>query len=207
MNITIKIYIFELIKVPKSILQKEFSFFGPNNSFRHQIQHIRVNIDNNLILNYILTFLLTFILSYKVLFDLLCKDENIPLNSHNAIDAKKSFNNIKLHLNIWGSSKLLENLVKYLKGFSSWVNFTRNESETYNGLSTKSMKSFSTVNSVSFFKKPLLSASNEDICLGQHLNNLHRKNIGHLFLAHININYICCKFGQLFDDVKDRLIF
>ena len=54
----------------------------------------------------------------KVLLNL-CKDVNIPLISHSAIDAKRNLNNSKLHLNIRGSRKLQENFVKYLKGFSS----------------------------------------------------------------------------------------
>ena len=46
---------------------------------------------------------------------------------------------------------------------------------------------------------------NEDICFGQHLNNLHRKNIGRIILAHININSICCKFDQLVYGVKGKV--
>ena len=84
-----------------------------------------------------------FILNYKVLFNLLCKEENIPfIISHSAIDVKKNFNDIKLHLNIRGSRKLKENFVKYLKGFSSLISATQNESESFDGLSTKSKESF-----------------------------------------------------------------
>ena len=49
----------------------------------------------------------------------LCKDVNIPLISHSAIDAKRNFNNSKSLLNIRDSRKLQGNFVKYLKGFSS----------------------------------------------------------------------------------------
>ena len=50
---------------------------------------------------------------------------------------------------------------------------------------TKSKKSFSTVSGESFFKERQLIDSNEDNCFVQHLNNLRRKNIGHLILAHL----------------------
>lgn len=50
---------------------------------------------------------------------------------------------------------------------------------------TNSKKSFSTVSGESFFKERQLIDSNEDNCLVQHLNNLRRKNIGHLILAHL----------------------
>ena len=46
------------------------------------------------------------------------------------------------------------------------------------------------------------STSNEYICFGQLLNNPCRKNIGDLILAHININFIRCKFDQLVYGVK-----
>ena len=140
----------------------------------------------------------------KVLLNL-CKDVNIPFISHSATDTKKNLNNSKFHLNIRGSRKFQENFVKYLKGFSSWVNVTRNESEFTDGLSTKSKESLSTANGESFFKEPQLSTSNEDICFGQHLNNLRRKNIGRLILAHININSIRYKFDQLVYGVKGKV--
>ena len=54
----------------------------------------------------------------KILLNL-CKDENIRFISHSAVNAKKNLNNSKLLLDIRGSRKLQENLVKYLKGFSS----------------------------------------------------------------------------------------
>ena len=50
---------------------------------------------------------------------------------------------------------------------------------------TKSKKSFSTVSGESFFKERQLIDSNEDNCFVQHLNNLCRKNIGHLILAQL----------------------
>ena len=93
----------------------------------------------------------------KVLLNL-CKDVNIPFISHSAIDTKKNLNS-KLHLNIRGSRELQENFVKYLKGFSSGDNVTRNESEFSGGLST-----LSTANRESFFKELQLITSNEDIC-------------------------------------------
>ena len=105
-----------------------------------------------------------------------------------------------------GSRKLQENFVKYLKGFSSLDNVTRNESESSDGLSTKSKESLSTANGESFFKEPQLSTSNEDICFGQHLNNLRRRNIGRLILAHININSIRYKFDQLVYGVKRNVL-
>ena len=86
----------------------------------------------------------------------LCKDVNIPFISHSVIDAKRNLNNSKLHLNIRGSRKLQENFVKYLKGFSSWDNVTQNESESSNGLSTKSKESLYTANCESFLKEPQL---------------------------------------------------
>ena len=52
---------------------------------------------------------------------------------------------------------------------------------------------------------PQLSTSNEDICFGQHLNNLRRRSIGHLILAHININSIRYKFDQLVYGVKGKV--
>ena len=94
----------------------------------------------------------------KVLLNL-CKDVNIPFISHSAIKAKRNLNNSKSHLNIRGSRKFLENFVKYLKGFSSCDNVTRNESEFCDGLSTKSKESFSTAFGESFFKEPELSTS------------------------------------------------
>ena len=100
-----------------------------------------------------------------------------------------------------------ENFLKYLKGFSNWVNFTQNESETFDGLSTNAKESFSIINGVNFFKEPQLSALNEDICFGQNLNHRYRKNTGHLILTHININSICYKFDQLVDGLKERLMF
>ena len=136
----------------------------------------------------------------------LCKDVNIPFISHSATDAKRNLNNSKLHLNMRGSRKLQENFVKYLKGFSSLDNVTRNESESSDGLSTKSKESLSTANGESFFKEPQLSTSNEDICFGQHLNNLRRRNIGDLMLAHININSIRYKFDQLVYGVKRNVL-
>ena len=54
----------------------------------------------------------------KVLLNL-CKDVNIPVISHSAIDAKKNLSNSKFHSNIRGSRKQQENFVEYLKGFSS----------------------------------------------------------------------------------------
>ena len=74
-----------------------------------------------------------------------------------------------MHLNIRGTRKLQQNFVNYLK-----VNVTGNESEFSDGLSTKSKESFSTVNRENFFRESQFSTSNEDICLGQHLNNLRR---------------------------------
>ena len=90
----------------------------------------------------------------------------IPFISHSAIDTKKNLNHSKFHLNIRGSRKLQEIFARYLKGFSSWVNVTRNESESFDSLSTKSKESFSTVNGESFFKESQLSTLNEDICFG-----------------------------------------
>ena len=54
----------------------------------------------------------------KVLLNL-CKDVNIPSISHSAVDAEKNLNNSKLHLNMRGYRKLLENFVKFLNGASS----------------------------------------------------------------------------------------
>ena len=93
-------------------------------------------------------------------------------------------------------------MLKYLKCFSSWDNVTRNESESFDGLSAKSKESLPTANGESFVKELLLSTSNESICFGQHLNNFHRRNIGPLSLAHININPIRYKFNQLVYGVK-----
>ena len=73
------------------------------------------------------------------------------------------------------------------------------------GLNTKSKESPSTANGESFFKELQLSTSIEDICFGQHLNNLRRKNIGRLILAHININSIRYKFDQLVYGVKGKV--
>ena len=49
------------------------------------------------------------------------------------------------------------------------------------------------------------STSNEGICFGLHLNNLRRRNIGRLILAHININSIRYKFYQLVYGVKGKV--
>ena len=54
-------------------------------------------------------------------------------------------------------------------------------------------------------KVPQLSTSNEDICFGQHLSNLRRRNIGRLIFAHININSIRYKFDQLVYGVKGKV--
>ena len=83
-----------------------------------------------------------------------------------------------------------------MKGFSSWINVTWNESEIFNSLSTKSKEFFSTVSGESFFKDPQLSDSNEGTCFGQHF--------GHFISAHININFIRYKFDQLVYDVKGK---
>ena len=145
-------------------------------------------------------------MTYKyILKSNLCNDVNIPFIRHSAIDAKRSLNNRKLHLNIRGYRKLLENYVKYLKGFSSWDKVTWNEHESSDGLSTKSEESLSTANGESFFKELQVITSNEDICLDQHLNNLRRKNIGYLVLAHININSISYEFNQLVYGVKGKV--
>ena len=72
-------------------------------------------------------------------------------------------------------------------------------------MNTKSKESFSIVIVESFFKGALASASNEDICFGQHLNDLRRKNIGRIILAHININFIRYKFEQLIYGVKGKV--
>ena len=135
----------------------------------------------------------------------LCKDVHILFISHSVIDAKRNLNNSKLHLKIRGSRKLQENFVKYLKDFSSWDNVTRNKCESCDGLSTKSKEYLYTANCERFLKEPQLSTSNEDICFGQHLNNLRRRNIGRLILAHISINSIRCKFGQLVHGVKTKV--
>ena len=52
---------------------------------------------------------------------------------------------------------------------------------------------------------PQLSTSNKDICFGQHLNNLCRRNIGHLILAHTSINSIRYKFDVLLYSVKGKV--
>ena len=88
-----------------------------------------------------------------------------------------------------------------MKGFP---NVTQNESESSAGLSTKSKESLVTANGESFFKEPQHSTSSEDIRFGQHVNNLRRRNIGRLILAHININSICYKFDQLVYGVKGK---
>ena len=116
----------------------------------------------------------------KILLNL-CKDVNIPFISHSVIDAKRNLNN------------------------TSWDNVARNESESSDGLSTKSKESLSTATDESFVKVSQLSASNEDICFGQHLNNFCRINIGRLILAHININSIRYKFDQLVYGVKGKV--
>ena len=92
----------------------------------------------------------------------LCKDVNILFISHSAIDPKKNPNNSKLHLIIGGSRKLQENFVKCLKGFSSWVNVTRKESEFSYDLSTKSKESFPTADGETFCKEPQLSTKLDD---------------------------------------------
>ena len=145
-------------------------------------------------------------MTYKyILKSNLCNDVNIPFIRHSAIDAKRNLNNRKLHLNIRGYRKLLENYVTYLKGFSSWDKVTWNEHESSDGLSTKSEESLSTANGESFFKECQLSTLNEDICFDQHLNNLRRRNIGRLILAHININSIHYKFDHLVYGVKGKV--
>ena len=53
--------------------------------------------------------------------------------------------------------------------------------------------------------EPQLITSNEDICFGQHLNNLRRKNIGCLIVAHINIHSTHYKFDQLANGVQGKV--
>ena len=72
-------------------------------------------------------------------------------------------------------------------------------------MGTKSKECFFTVIVESFFKVALASTLNEDICFGQNLNNLHRKNIGGIILAHININFIRYKFEQLVYGFKGKV--
>ena len=125
--------------------------------------------------------------------------------SHSAIDAKRNLNNSTLHLDIRGSSKLQENFAQVFEGFPIWDNVARNESESSDRLSAKSKEPLSTANGESFVKELQLSTSNEGICFGQHLNNLHRRNIGRLILAHINVNSIRYKFDQLVYGVKGKV--
>ena len=51
---------------------------------------------------------------------------------------------------------------------------------------------------------PQIRTSNEDICFDLYLNNLRRRNIGRLILAHSNINSIRYKFDQLVYGVKGK---
>ena len=57
---------------------------------------------------------------------------------------------------------------------------------------------------VKAFLKSLNSVLQMKTCFGQHLNNLRRRNIGHMILAHININSIHYKFDQLVYGVKGK---
>ena len=92
-----------------------------------------------------------------------------------------------------------------MKGVSNWVNVTRNKSETFDGLSIKSKESSFAVNGLSFFKEPQHSASNEDICFAQHLNELYRKDISRVILTYINTNSICYRFHQLFYGIEGKV--
>ena len=56
-----------------------------------------------------------------------------------------------------------------------------------------------------FLKSPNSVLQYEDFCFGQHLNNLHKKNVGRLILAHININCICYKFHRLVYGAKGKV--
>ena len=103
--------------------------------------------------------------------------------SHSATDAQENLDHSKLDLNIRDSKKMLENCVKYLKGFSGGES-------TLHEINTKSNESFCTVSGGDIFKELQLSASNEDIFFGQYLSKLRRKNIGHVILTHININQL-----------------
>ena len=50
----------------------------------------------------------------------MCENDKILFIDHSrSNDPKETFNNSKLHLNVKGSNKLRDNLVRYLKGFFS----------------------------------------------------------------------------------------
>ena len=49
----------------------------------------------------------------------MCKNDILLIEHNRSVDHRKNISNSKLHLNIKGSNKLQDNLVRYLNGFSS----------------------------------------------------------------------------------------
>ena len=115
--------------------------------------------------------------------------------SHSATDSQKNLDDSKLHLNIRDSKKMLENCVKYLKGFSSWVNVKRNKYWVkWIFLYCQWWRHFQ--------RAPTQCIKWRHF---KHLSKLRRKNIGHLILTHISINSFSYKFDQLVYGVRGKV--